>query len=657
MKQPLYESATDLREEALSTLFDGLSPKVRKPPPTLIDYFRSTVHFQPDPWQYSLANQLQRCAHETGVKLLVHAPPQYGKSSLVSRTFPAWLIGMNPLIKIVLACFKEERAMEFGNLIIDLLRSNEFRHDFPDVGNRIPDLTRADRFITAARGALHDTLTTFTAVGMQSGLVSRGMDCLVGETKVITPTGVRTIKEMVSSGEGVVLGYDHDDHLSCWCSIEAVKESQSDEIVELTTIAGRKIRLTADHRVYVPGLSYTQARCLRVGDPLITDTGDLPHVTTDTVAGIEFLCDRGVPVYDLQIEGTCNFFAGEILVHNCLINDDIYKSAEDAFSPLVNDRAWHWREKTVQPRVDDKTNEVIMFHRYHATDLIGRILDRDGLKKDGGKWIMLRYPAIADDNEDGTDPTGRKPGELLSGIRSREYLMDFRLNDPVTFEAQFQGNPNAVGGMYFPTHEIEIIAEVPLVKAFARGWDPAYTKDSGDHSCGALVTVDAQGNLIICDVWRRKVTGPEVRTAILQHCIDDPPNCIVGVEDHQSNKYLIDELQSPGLVFKVSLQPIDVAGRTKWERAMRWALLMGRGKVKLVKGEWNADFLKELSRFKNKRTDIDDQIDAVSVAFEALGSEFGTTRYQKPIVWGTPEYYQALHKDQHGSRSGKKWYE
>ena len=59
---------------------------------------------------------------------------------------------------------------------------------------------------------------------------------------------------------------------------------------------------------------------------------DPPQVDADTVALVRPGSGGPQPVYDFQVEGTRNFFAEGVLVHNCLIIDDPIKGMEAADS-------------------------------------------------------------------------------------------------------------------------------------------------------------------------------------------------------------------------------------------------------------------------------------------------------------------------------------
>jgi predicted phage terminase large subunit-like protein len=61
----------------------------------------------------------------------------------------------------------------------------------------------------------------------------------------------------------------------------------------------------------------------------------------------------------------------------------------------------------------------------------------------------------------------------------------------------------------------------------------------------------------------------------------------------------------------------------KFTRALAWANLAEEGKVYLVKGGWNQDFLEEVCRFTGKGDKHDDQVDAVSLAVRMLSARRG----------------------------------
>lgn len=59
-------------------------------------------------------------------------PPQHGKSELVSRRLPAFLLGLNPKLKIIGASYSSDLAQSFNRDVQRIVDSPEFSELFPD---------------------------------------------------------------------------------------------------------------------------------------------------------------------------------------------------------------------------------------------------------------------------------------------------------------------------------------------------------------------------------------------------------------------------------------------------------------------------------------------------------------------------------------------
>lgn len=65
-------------------------------------------------------------------RLMIFVPPQHGKSEIVSRKLPAWLLGINPRLKIVGSSYSAPLAQQFSRSIQRLMDSPEYAEVFPD---------------------------------------------------------------------------------------------------------------------------------------------------------------------------------------------------------------------------------------------------------------------------------------------------------------------------------------------------------------------------------------------------------------------------------------------------------------------------------------------------------------------------------------------
>lgn len=106
----------------------------------------------------------------TGVikRLMVFMPPQNGKSTVVSKRFPAWFTGHYPGMFTVMASYEQDLATTFGRELKNLMESQIYANVFPGI-TLAADSKAASRWNTKQGGGYY-------AVGVGSGLTGRGSD-------------------------------------------------------------------------------------------------------------------------------------------------------------------------------------------------------------------------------------------------------------------------------------------------------------------------------------------------------------------------------------------------------------------------------------------------------------------------------------------------
>lgn len=112
-------------------------------------------------------------------KLMIFVPPQHGKSEIVSRKFPAWALGVNPLLKIVGTSYSADLAQQFSRAIQRTIDSTEYAEVFPGTflnGQRAAPgaqggwVRNADQFETVGFGGF------YKAVGVGGSLTGTPAD-------------------------------------------------------------------------------------------------------------------------------------------------------------------------------------------------------------------------------------------------------------------------------------------------------------------------------------------------------------------------------------------------------------------------------------------------------------------------------------------------
>lgn len=125
-----------------------------------------------------IAEMCQKLLDGEITHLMVFVPPQHGKSEIVSRLFPSFALGVNPVLKIIGASYSGDLAQKFSGSIQRYIDSNEYREVFPDTYlngtpgcDNMKGYTRnADYFETVGKGGF------YKAVGVGGSLTGTPAD-------------------------------------------------------------------------------------------------------------------------------------------------------------------------------------------------------------------------------------------------------------------------------------------------------------------------------------------------------------------------------------------------------------------------------------------------------------------------------------------------
>lgn len=196
--------------------------------------------------------------------------------------------------------------------------------------------------------------------------------------------------------------------------------------------------------------------------------------------------------------------------------------------------------------------------------------------------------------------------EVGGAVFSQEYLAQFT---------------DASTGM-FKREWFEIVEAGPALGQRVRGWDKAGTEGGGDYSAGVKLCKTAEGVYFVESVIRGQWTSFKRNEVIRQTAEVDGRGCRVWVEQEpgssgkESAEFTIRQLA--GYVVHAERATGDKA-----TRAMPFSAQCEAGNVKIVRGEWNRDFLDELTRFPGGKHD--DMVDAAALAFNKLAGPRVTT--------------------------------
>jgi hypothetical protein len=168
------------------------------------------------------------------------------------------------------------------------------------------------------------------------------------------------------------------------------------------------------------------------------------RLSQDSKSAGRWNTNRGGGMYATGIGGQITGRGADLLVI-----DDPVKDYRAANSLTDRDTVWDWYTNTARTRVMPGGAIIVLMTRWHTDDLVGRLL-AEAEKGTGEQWELLNLPAIAGKQDDkgiwvpdGSDPLGRKPGEVLwPELRPMEYLHALMLGlSKEAWHAQYQGQP------------------------------------------------------------------------------------------------------------------------------------------------------------------------------------------------------------------------
>ena len=208
---------------------------------------------------------------------------------------------------------------------------------------------------------------------------------------------------------------------------------------------------------------------------------DTSSLQIDTISSIECL-DIKEDVFDIQVADNNNFFANNVLIHNCMLIDDPI-SPDEAKSEVMRTGVNNNFHETLKSRLNSKTDWaiVIIMQRLHDDDLTGHLLELESTGQ-WEKWEKLIIPAIAEEDDE-----YRKQWESFFEKRfPLKILHQLKKEKPVVFSTQMQQNPVNKDTQEFHEEWFRYYKDEqkPAKLRIFTACDPAFSKkDSADSSC------------------------------------------------------------------------------------------------------------------------------------------------------------------------------
>jgi len=114
---------------------------------------------------------IEACERKLGPRLIIQLPPRHGKSQIVSRCLPAFILGKHPEWEVVTATYAQDLASDLGRDVRNTLNHPTYPDLFP--ASVIQQDSNAIDFVKMESGG------SYRAVGVGGGLTGMGAHCLL----------------------------------------------------------------------------------------------------------------------------------------------------------------------------------------------------------------------------------------------------------------------------------------------------------------------------------------------------------------------------------------------------------------------------------------------------------------------------------------------
>lgn len=130
-------------------------------------------------------------------RLMVFMPPRYWKSQTASRKFPAWLLGKNPDLRIILTSYNADLASKHSKAVRDIIQSEEYSQVFGQLASTGEPVELDPESKASASWDIADHSGGMQATGVGGGITGFGANLFIIDDPVKgrKEAGSETIRE------------------------------------------------------------------------------------------------------------------------------------------------------------------------------------------------------------------------------------------------------------------------------------------------------------------------------------------------------------------------------------------------------------------------------------------------------------------------------
>ena len=294
----------------------------------------------------------------------------------------------------------------------------------------------------------------------------------------------------------------------------------------------------------------------------------------------------------------------------CGIIDDPVSGFEVALNPIQLAKIMDWYDADYRSRLLPDAIELVITTRWSRGDLAGVLIERT--ERGEEDWTILTLPMLCDVED---DPLGREIGEPLWPQWFEQRQITEAQRDPLRWSCLYQQRPLDDQGKWVSAEHLHYVEALPSPLSMYAAIDLALSIGRGDWSVIALGGLDAKRDLVVANVWRKRVGPDETARALIELCDRYRVLEVVIDDDNASRVFrhvLIETCRAVNHA-PLPLRTMPLRGRDKETRATAIRGLFLSDRVKIVRGPHVPDLVTEVLRFPPGVTGNDDQIDALGL--------------------------------------------
>ena len=342
------------------------------------------------------------------------------------------------------------------------------------------------------------------------------------------------------------------------------------------------------------------AQSIKTRDIILSDKyrSYFPNVVlkADQSGKSDFWNTKGGQRYTTSTGGTITGVHG----HQILIDDPI--NPKQSVSDIERENANNFVLSTLSTRKVDKqiTPTILIMQRLHEADPTGVMLAR------GGKIKHINLPAELNDKVKPIELKEYYVDGLMDVVRlNRDSLNEAKANlGSYGFAGQFMQNPAPESGGYIKKSWFEIINWESEYDKLTWNFvaDTAYTSSEKNDPSGYIAYAEHKNDYIIRFVQTDFLEFPELCKMLPSFCYQHgyTTKSIVEVEPKASGKSLVQTLRRET---KLNVKEGVPPAKDKIARVKDVSPQIEARRVKLIVGNWNNQFLNEVTMFPNAEHD------------------------------------------------------